>query len=31
VLQVDSPVPEHVLQKLQDLDAIMTIRFVKLA
>jgi D-3-phosphoglycerate dehydrogenase / 2-oxoglutarate reductase len=30
VLQVDSPVPEHVLQQLQDLDAIMTIRFVKL-
>jgi D-3-phosphoglycerate dehydrogenase len=30
VLQVDSPVPENVLTTLQELDAIMTIRFVKL-
>lgn len=30
VLQVDSPVPEDVLTKLQDLDAILSIRFVKL-
>jgi D-3-phosphoglycerate dehydrogenase len=30
VLQVDSPVSEDVLNQLQELDAIMTIRFVKL-
>ncbi|MDW7650751.1 MAG: phosphoglycerate dehydrogenase [Bacillota bacterium] len=30
VLQVDSPVPEETVKKLQELDAILNIRFVKL-
>ena len=30
VVQVDSPVPEDVLQQLQEIDAILSVRFVKL-
>ena len=31
VLQVDCPVPEEVLDKLRQLDAVLTTRFVKLS